>query len=43
MNLFGYKNDPVYNELRAIDPDSITPRDAMQLIYHWKKMIKGED
>ena len=34
--------DTVLNELRDLNTDSITPLEAINLIYEWKKRLSGE-
>lgn len=39
LTLFGQARSPVLEELEAVDPDDLTPRKALELIYRWKGML----
>jgi DNA mismatch repair protein MutS len=43
LSLFEQKNSQLYRELQNVDPNRLTPLEAMQLIYHWKKMMEDGD
>lgn len=40
LNLFGVREGELYRELHAIDPSRVTPLEAIELLYRWKKMMK---
>jgi hypothetical protein len=45
MHLFGgpgpeEKGDPLRSELDAIDPDTLSPLEALTLVHRWKKDLK---
>jgi DNA mismatch repair protein MutS len=40
MDLFARRNDRIYRELQKVDPNNLTPLEAVQLLYHWKKMME---
>jgi DNA mismatch repair protein MutS len=40
LNLFGVRDEKLYRELHAVDPNRLTPLEAIELLYRWKKMIK---
>jgi DNA mismatch repair protein MutS len=40
LNLFGVRDGQLYRELHAIDPNRITPLEAMELLYRWKTLMK---
>jgi len=42
LNLFGVGDGQVYRELKEVDPNRLTPLEAMELLYHWKKMMEEE-
>ena len=39
LTFFDMVQSPITNELNSIDPDSLTPREALDKIYEWKKKI----
>ncbi len=44
MDLFGYggtKMDPIHNELKTIDPNQITPLEALKKIVEWQHVIRN--
>ena len=43
LNFFGVKNSQLYQELLNLNPDHLTPREAIQILYHWKKMMEEGD
>jgi DNA mismatch repair protein MutS len=43
LNFFGVKDSQLYQELLNLDPDRLTPREAIQILYHWKKMMEEGD
>jgi DNA mismatch repair protein MutS len=43
LDLFGRRDDRLYRELQKVDPNHLTPLEAVQLIYHWKKMMEEGD
>jgi DNA mismatch repair protein MutS len=43
LDLFGRRNDRLYRELQKVDPNHLTPLEAVQLLYHWKKMMEEGD
>ena len=38
-DLFAAQTHPLLDELDALDPDGLTPRQALELIYAWKTRI----
>jgi DNA mismatch repair protein MutS len=42
LDLFGERDNRIYRELRKIDPNLLTPLEAVQLLYHWKKMMEED-
>jgi DNA mismatch repair protein MutS len=40
LNLFGVHDGELYRELHAVDPNHVTPLEAMELLYRWKKLMK---
>jgi DNA mismatch repair protein MutS len=40
LNLFGVRDNQIYRELQNIDPNCLTPLEAIELLYHWKKIIE---
>ena len=40
LNLFGVREGELYRELHAMDPSRVTPLEAIELLYRWKKMMK---
>jgi hypothetical protein len=41
MSFFGSgDNHPVLQELKGLEVDDLTPRDALNLIAEWKKKVK---
>jgi len=43
LNLFGVRDGQLYRELLNLDPDRLTPREAIHLLYQWKKMMEEGD
>ena len=43
LNLFGVKDGQLYRELLSLNPDQLTPLEAIKLLYQWKKMMEEED
>jgi DNA mismatch repair protein MutS len=43
LNLFGVKDGQLYRELLSLNPDQLTPLEAIRLIYQWKKMMEEGD
>jgi DNA mismatch repair protein MutS len=43
LNLFGARNGQLYRELLNLNPDQLTPLEAIQLLYQWKKMMEEGD
>ncbi len=43
LDLFGRRDDRLYRELQQVDPNHLTPLEAVQLLYHWKKMMEEGD
>jgi DNA mismatch repair protein MutS len=43
LNLFGVRDGQLYREFLKLDPDRLTPLEAIQLLYHWKKMVEEGD
>jgi DNA mismatch repair protein MutS len=43
LNLFRVRDGQIYRELDHIDPSRLTPLEAIELLYHWKKMMKEGD
>jgi DNA mismatch repair protein MutS len=43
LNLFGVRDGQLYRELMNLNPDQLTPLEAIHLLYQWKKMMKEED
>jgi DNA mismatch repair protein MutS len=43
LNFFGVKDSQLYQELLNLNPDHLTPREAIQILYHWKKMMEEGD
>jgi len=43
LNLFGVRDGQLYRELLNLDPDRLTPLEAIHLLYQWKKMMKEGD
>ncbi len=43
LDLFGRRDDRIYRELQKVDPNHLTPLEAVQLLYHWKKMMEEGD
>ena len=39
VDLFAATN-PVIEELRGIEPDELTPRAALELLYRWRTLLK---
>jgi DNA mismatch repair protein MutS len=39
INLFSEEMHPVVEELRALDVDELTPREALRLLYQWKESV----
>jgi DNA mismatch repair protein MutS len=42
LDLFGQRDNRIYGELQKIDPNRLTPLEAVQLLYHWKKMMEED-
>jgi DNA mismatch repair protein MutS len=40
LDLFARRDDRIYRELQKVDPNCLTPLEAVQLLYHWKKMME---
>lgn len=38
MSLFGAEKSPVLEELERLEPDSLSPRQALEILYRWKDM-----
>jgi DNA mismatch repair protein MutS len=43
LDLFARRDDRIYRELQKVDPNHLTPLEAVQLLYHWKKMMEEGD
>ena len=43
LNLFGVKDGQLYRELLSLNPDQLTPLEAIKLLYQWKKMMEEGD
>jgi len=43
LNLFGQRGNRIYRELEKVDPNRLTPLEAVQLLYHWKKIMEEGD
>jgi DNA mismatch repair protein MutS len=43
LNLFGVRDGQLYRELLSLDPDQLTPLEAIRLLYQWKKMMEEGD
>jgi len=43
LGLFGVRDGQIYRELQKIDPHRLTPLEAIELLYHWKKMMDEGD
>jgi DNA mismatch repair protein MutS len=43
LNLFGVRNGKLYGELMNLNPDQLTPLEAIHLLYQWKKMMEEGD
>ncbi|MEC7641811.1 MAG: DNA mismatch repair protein MutS, partial [Nitrospinota bacterium] len=43
LTLFNESTNPLYKKLSAIDADSLTPREALDLIYELTRMAKGKN
>ncbi|MBN1255142.1 MAG: DNA mismatch repair protein MutS [Deltaproteobacteria bacterium] len=43
LNLFGVNEGKVYRELQEVDPNRLTPLEAIELLYHWKEMMDEGD
>ena len=43
LNLFGVRDGQLYRELLKLDPDRLTPQEAIHLLYKWKKMMEERD
>ena len=43
LDLFAQRDDRIYRELQKVDPNRLTPLEAVQLLYHWKKMMEEGD
>ncbi|MCS7254001.1 MAG: DNA mismatch repair protein MutS [Armatimonadota bacterium] len=41
LKLFEFQQHPIIEELQRIDPDSMTPLEALSKIYEWCKQLKG--
>ncbi|MBO4547704.1 MAG: DNA mismatch repair protein MutS [Abditibacteriota bacterium] len=42
LKLFDIAPDPVAEEIRAVNPDALSPIEALNLIYSWKKRLDNE-
>ncbi|MCX8063545.1 MAG: DNA mismatch repair protein MutS [Candidatus Hydrogenedentes bacterium] len=38
-NVLRASPSPIEEEVRKIDPDKLSPKDALDLIYHWRKLL----
>lgn len=43
LSLFRRRNSQIYQELKRIDPDHLTPLEAIRFLYQWKKMAEEGD
>jgi DNA mismatch repair protein MutS len=43
LNLFGIRDSQLYRELLNLNPDQLTPLEAIKLLYQWKKMMEEGD
>jgi DNA mismatch repair protein MutS len=43
LNLFGKRDNQLYRELQKVDPNRLTPLEAIEFLYHWKKMMEEGD
>jgi len=43
LGLFGVRDGQIYRELQKVDPHRLTPLEAIELLYHWKKMMEEGD
>jgi DNA mismatch repair protein MutS len=43
LNLFGVRDGQLYRELLSLNPDQLTPLEAIRLLYQWKKMMEEGD
>jgi DNA mismatch repair protein MutS len=43
LNLFGVRDGQFYREFLNLNPDQLTPLEAIKLIYQWKKMMEERD
>jgi len=43
LSLLGGKYGLLYRKLKGIDPDRLTPLEALHLLYQWKKMVEEGD
>ena len=39
LTFFDFLSDPLRDEIKSINPDNLSPRDALELIYQWKNKI----
>ena len=37
LSLFDLSPDPIIEEIKSINPDSLSPLEALNLVYNWKK------
>jgi DNA mismatch repair protein MutS len=42
LDLFGQRDNRIYREFQKIDPNRLTPLEAIQLLYQWKKMMEED-
>ena len=42
MALFAYEPSGLTKALAKVDPDELTPRDALELVYRLKRLAAGE-
>jgi len=43
LSLFGVRDGQIYRQLQKVDPNRLTPLEAIELLYNWKKMMEEED
>lgn len=39
MSLFGPESSPILDEIREMDPNDTSPREALELLYRWKELL----
>jgi DNA mismatch repair protein MutS len=43
LSLFGWRASAIYRELKDLEPDTVSPREALETLYRWKRTVEDEN